>query len=174
MIELMVLALSNSLMNWGRSPVIATRTVPADADVLGTLVADPCSQWRLIAGISPVLRPSACVQASPNPRFVHATVRLDHRDVLWITWILTPGQGTTEVDLIAQLESHGFCARAAMLLGGRRWLHAHLDRTLGVLSMLAHRAAENLDDVERHTAVPALTAGADTARSGRTPEHHAT
>lgn len=167
----MVLALSNSLTNWGLSPVIATRTVAADADDLSAAVGDPASQWRLVAGISPVLRPSAHVEASPNPRFVHATVRLGHRDALWITWILTPKHGTTEVDLIGQLESRCVLARVGMLLGGRRWLTNHLDKTLGVLSTLAHRAAEDLDDVERRAAIAAIAP--TRGRRHRPPRHHA-
>ena len=70
--------------------------------------------------------------------------------MLWLTWILTPRQGTTEVDLIAQLESRSLLARFAMLLGGRRWLRTRLGRAVNVLGTLAHRAAEDLDDNQRH------------------------
>ena len=153
------------MANWGRSPVFANRTVAADADDLAAAVADPASQWRLVTGISPLLRPSAQVRASPNPRFVHASIRCGRRDVLWITWILTAGHGTTDVDLIAQIESRSLLARVAMLLGGRRWLAKQLERTLAVLSALAHRAAEDLDDVERHAAITAI--GATTRAGGR-------
>ena len=149
----MVLALSNSLTNWGRSPVFASRAVAAGADAVSTAVADAACQSSLVAGISPRLRPSARREASPNPRFAHAAVRLGRRDVLWITWIVTPRDGATEVDLIAQLESRSALARIAMLLGGRRWLAGRLERTLDVLAALARRAADDLGDVERDAAV---------------------
>jgi hypothetical protein len=41
--------------------------------------------------------------------------------------MITPGRGTTEVDLVAQLESRSVAVRALMLLGGRRRLRRHLD-----------------------------------------------
>ena len=145
MVELIGLALCNSVINWGLSPVNATRTVAADAATLKAVVADQDTQGRLVDGISPLLRPSARLEPSRHPRFVHAMVRMRGRDVLWITWILTPGQGTTEVDLIAQLESRSALARLAMLLGGRRWLRTRLHRTVDVLATHAHRAAEDLD-----------------------------
>lgn len=145
----MGLALYNSVINWGLSPVSATRTVAADAATLKSVVADPVTQARLVDGISPLVRPSARIEPSRHPRFTHAMVRMGERDVLWITWILTPRQGTTEVDLIAQLESRSVLARLAMLLGGRRWLRTRLGRTLNVLGTLAHRAAEDLDGSQR-------------------------
>ena len=149
----MGLALCNSVINWGLSPVSATRTVAADAATLKSGVADQINHGRLVDGM--VLRPAARIEASRHPRFVHAMVRLGGRDALWLTWILTPGQGTTEVDLIAQLESRSVLARLAMLLGGRRWLRAHLERTLNVLATRAHRAAEEVDDGPRRAARPA-------------------
>ena len=148
----MGLALYNSLINWGLSPVSATRTVAADAATLRSVVGDPVTQGHLVDGISPLLRPNARAEASRHPRFAHAMVRLGGREALWVTWILTPGQGTTEVDLIAQLETRSVLARLAMLLGGRRWVRARLERTLNVLGTLAHRAAEDLDDSRRHPA----------------------
>ena len=148
----MGLALYNSVINWGLSPVSATRTVAADAATLKTVVADQINQGRLVDGISPLLRPDARVEPSRHPRFVHAMVRMGGRDVLWTTWILTPGQGTTEVDLIAQLEWRSALGRLTMLLGGRRRLRKRLDRTLNGLTTLAHRAAEDLDGgLERST-----------------------
>jgi hypothetical protein len=156
----MGLALCNSVINWGLSPVSATRTVAADAATLKSVVADSVTQGRLVDGISPLVRPSARVEASRHPRFLHAMVRMGGRDVLWLTWILTPRQGTTEVDLIAQLESRSVLARFAMLLGGRRRLRTRLDRSLNALGTLAHRAAEDLDDNQRH----ALEAAARRAR----------
>jgi hypothetical protein len=152
----MGLALCNSVINWGRSPVSATRTVAADAATLKAVVGDQSTQARLVDGISTVLRPSVRLEASRHPRFVHAMVRMGGRDVLWLTWILTPRQGTTEVDLIAQLESRSVLARLAMLLGGRRRLRTRLDRTLDVLATLAHRAAEDIDEGPRQVARPRL------------------
>jgi hypothetical protein len=156
MVELMGLALYNSAINWGLSPVSATRTVAADATTLKAVVADHNTQEGLVDGISPLLRPSAHVEASRHPRFVHAMLRMGGRDVLWITWILTPRQGTTEVDLIAQLESRSVLARLAMLLGGRRWLRTRLGRTLNGLATLAHRAAEDFDEGQQRAARPPL------------------
>jgi hypothetical protein len=167
MVELAALALVNGIVNWGRAPVIASRLVAADAATLSTLVADPACQWRLVDGVSPLLRPQAQLAASPNPRFVHAHVLLGRREVLWITWILTPRRGTTEVDLAGQLESRTILARLALMLGGRRWLRHHLDATLGTLATLALRAAEDLDDVERQATPPATS-------PGRTPTQGAT
>ena len=155
MIELMGLALCNSVINWGLSPLSATRIVAADAATLKTVVADQSTRGLLVDAISPLLRPNARVEASRHPRFVHAMVRLGGRDALWMTWIFTPGRGTTEVQLIAQLESRSVLVRCAMLLGGQRWLRTRLERTLTVLATLAHRAVEDLvDDSRRQTARP--------------------
>jgi hypothetical protein len=149
MVELALLALLNRLMSWGCAPIIVTRAIAADAAALRALVSDPNGQWRLVAGVSPLLRAHAGVVASASARVVPVRVRLGRRDVLWITWILTPSRGTTEVDLAAQLESRGLLARLALVLGGRRWLRHRLDATLDTLAVLAHCAAEDLDDVER-------------------------
>lgn len=157
MLELASLALLGRLHEWGRAPVIATRVVAADAATLHRLVSDPASQWRLVDGVSPRLRARARLVPGHHPRFVHAVVTLGRRDVLWITWILTPRRGTTEVDLAAQLESRALLARLVAVLGGRRLLHRHLDATLGTLAALALRAAEDLDDVERDAALPRAT-----------------
>ena len=156
MVELMGLALYNSVNNWGLSPVSATRTVAADPATLKGVVADQRTQERLVDGISPLLGPSARTVASRHARFAHAMLRLGGRDVLWITWILTPRQGTTEVDLIAQLESRSVLARVAMLLGGRRWLRARLGDTLDGVATLAHRAAEDLDGGRQPADRPSL------------------
>ena len=145
MIELAALAVWNSVANWGRMPESASRTVAADAGTLCSVISDPACQWRLVDGISPRLRPSASVGPVRPPRFVHASIRLAGRDALWVTWILTPGRGTTEVDLYAQPESRTLLARAVLLLGGRRWLRRHLEATLGTLATLALRCAEDLD-----------------------------
>src|ERR1044072_1417835 len=104
MVELAPLAVLSTLHEWGREPVIATRVIAADLATLHRLVSAPASQWRLVDGLSPGLRAAAHVAPSRHPRFVHARVTLGRRDVLWMTWILTPRRGTTEVDLAAQLE----------------------------------------------------------------------
>lgn len=50
MIELTFLALLHRLMNWGVTPLIATRTVAADATVLHRFLCDPPKQLRLLGG----------------------------------------------------------------------------------------------------------------------------
>jgi hypothetical protein len=151
MIELTLLTLLNRLMNWGRAPVIATRSIVADAATLFALVSDPAAQWRIVEGVSPRLRPHAHVEQSRSARLVPIRVQLGRRDVLWVTWILTPRRGTTEVDLAAQLHSRSLVARLVLLFGGRRWLRHRLEHTLGTLAALAHCAAEDVDDLERDT-----------------------
>ncbi|MGH2841675.1 MAG: hypothetical protein ACRDKY_12710 [Solirubrobacteraceae bacterium] len=149
MVEFAILALLNRMVSWGRAPVIATRIIAADAATLRALVSDPASQWRIVHGVSPLLRPRAHVETNRFPRLVAVRVRFGRRDVLWITWILTPSPGTTEVDLVAQIESRGILARLVLLLGGRRWLRHRLETRLADLAALAHCAAEDLDDVAR-------------------------
>lgn len=153
MIELAFLVLLNRLTNWGRAPVIATRAIAADASKLLALVSDPAGERRIIDGIGLRLRPHAHVEPSRSERVVSVRVTLGRRDLLWITWILTPRRGTTEVDLAAQLESRAVLARLAMVLGGRRWLLHRLEDTLGALAALAHCAAEDLGDVKRDAGV---------------------
>jgi hypothetical protein len=162
MVELAALAVLTAIHEWGREPVVATRVVAADAAVLHALVSDPACQWRLHAGLPAALRARAHVAPSRHPRFVHASVRLGERDALWITWILTPRRGTTEVALAAQLDTGSPLARLVLVLGGRRWLRRHLDAVLGTLAALAVRAAEDLDDVERDAGLP-VTARARSA-----------
>lgn len=149
MVELAFLALMNRLMNWGRAPVIATRSIVADAGMLLALVSDPASQWRLVDGVSPRLRPRAEIQPSRSKRLVCVRVQFGRRDVLWVTWILTPRRGTTEVYLAAQLQSRSILARLVLLFGARRWLQHRLEHTLTTLAAIAHRAAEDTDDIER-------------------------
>lgn len=160
MVELTFLALLNRLRNWGREPVIASRVIAADTSKLYAVVSDPAAQWRLVHGISRLLRPRAQVERSHSKRLVSVGVTLCGRDALWITWILTPRRGTTEVDLAAQLETGSLVARLALVLGGRRWLRRHLEQTLGTLSVLAHRVAEDVDGVQRDAAavVPRIAA----------------
>ncbi len=161
MIELTLLTLLHRLMNWGRAPVIATRAIVADAATLLALVSDPAGQWRIVEGVSPLLHPQAHVEQSHSTRLVSVRVQLGRRDVLWVTWILTPRRGTTEVDLAAQLHSRSLAARLALLFGGRRWLRHRLEHTLGTLAALAHCAAEDIDDVERDAETAPRTAERD-------------
>lgn len=163
MVELTLLTLMNRLMNWGRAPVIATRSIVADAATLLALVADPAAQWRIVDGVSARLRPHAQVQPRHSSRLVTVRVRLGRRDVLWVTWMLTPRRGTTEVDLAAQLESRSILARLVLLFGGRRWLRRRLEHTLGCLATLAHSAAEDIHDVERDADIPAREAAGASA-----------
>jgi hypothetical protein len=149
MVELTFLALMNRLMNWGRAPVIATRCIVADAGTLLALVSDPANQWRLVDGVNPRLRPRADVQPSRSKRLVCVRVQFGRRDVLWVTWILTPRRGTTEIDLAAQLQSRSVLARLVLLFGARRWLQHRLEHALTTLGALAHCAAEDTDDSER-------------------------
>ena len=154
MVELTFIALMNRLMNWGRAPVIATRAIVADAATLLSLISDPASQWRIVENVSPRLRPRAHVQPSRSTGLVYVRVQLGRHDVLWVTWILTPRRGTTEVDLAAQLESRSVLARLMLVFGGRLWLRHRLERTLSTLAALAHRAAEDVDDIERDAEMP--------------------
>jgi hypothetical protein len=160
MVELTLLTLMNRLTNWGRAPVIATRSIVADAATLLALVADPAAQWRLVDGVSPRLHPHAQIQPRHSSRLVTVRVGLGRRDVLWVTWMLTPRRGTTEVDLAAQLESRSILARLVLLFGGRRWLRRRLEHTLSCLAAVAHSVAEDIDGVERDAEVPARQAAA--------------
>ena len=144
MIELTFLALMNRLMNWGRAPVIASRTIAADAARLLTLISDPAVQRQIVEGASRPLRLRAYVEPRRSKKLVSVRVQRGKRDLLWLTWILTPRRGTTEVDLAAQVESRSVAIRLVLLLGGRRWLRERLERTLGTLGTLAHCAAEDL------------------------------
>ncbi len=156
--------LANRLENWGCAPVIASRVIAADAPALLSLVSDLRGQQRLVAGVSPLLRPHASVGTIRTPRIVPVRVQLRGRDVLWITWLLSPSRGTTEVDLMAQFERRGPLTRLVALLGGRRWLRRHLDDTLSTIARRAHAAAENVADQEL-----AAPRGAQLTPTRRTP-----
>jgi hypothetical protein len=148
MVELAFLVLLNRLTSWGRAPVIASGAILTDAATLLAIVSDPAGQWRIVEAISPHLRPTASVQPSTSKRIVRVRVQVAGHDVLWISWILVPRRGTTDVDLTAQLHSRSLLARLVLLLGGRYWLRRRLERTLRTLALIAHRAAEDLDAVE--------------------------
>lgn len=149
MVELAFLAVLNRLMSWGCAPVIASRAILTDAATLLAIVRDPAGQWRIVDGVSPRLCPTATVQPSESERVVRVRVRAAGRDVLWVTWLLIPRRGTTDVDLAAQTDSHSLVARLVLLLGGRRWLRRRLERTLNTLALIAHLAAEDMDGVGR-------------------------
>ena len=173
MLEIAFLAIVNSLVNWGLRPIIVTRAVAADGDMLRGLLTDPAGQWRLAAGFDRVgdLRPagdrcearlrlplgvrahaSVRVKPSRSGRVLTTEVKLGRRTIAWATWVLTPGRGTTEVDAALQLESRSLAARLVLLLGGRRWIARRLDLALATLATAAH-VAEDL------VAPPALDAG---------------
>jgi hypothetical protein len=164
MIELAFVILLNRLANWGLSPIIVTRTVAADGDVLHGFLADPANQWRLAASVADVvalqpagdrcdarlrlpsgLRVHASVQVKPGRRgrLLTVEVRVGHTTVAWATWILTPGRGTTEIDLAIQPESRTLVTRLVLLLGGRRWIARRLDTALATLATTSVRVAED-------------------------------
>jgi hypothetical protein len=144
MLELQCLALLNSLMNWGTAPVFATRAVAADAPTVHVLLSDPAHERALAAGIPATLRPRVRMSPKAGPRFRHASVQLAGRDTLWLTWLVVPGRGSTEVELAAQLESDGILARL-VLRASRRRLRRHLELALGALAEAARRTAEDCD-----------------------------
>jgi hypothetical protein len=133
MIELGALALILRLVNLGYEPVIATGVVPAGLDTLHAVLADP----RSYDG-------AACVRPSSSARVVAVRVAFGPRRVVRYTWILSPGRGTTEVDLAAQLESRGPAVRLLLLCGGRRLLRRHLESMLATLARDGADAAEQV------------------------------
>ena len=191
MIELAFVILLNRLVNWGLEPIIATRTIAADADALHELLADPANQWRLatafadIAALPPagkhcearlrlpfgVRRPASMhVKPSRKHRLLTTEVRLGHRTVAWVTWILTPDPGTTEADVAVQLESRSLITRLVLLLGGRRWIARRLDTTLATLATTAARVAEDGVTTPATIVVPTPNPSAKTDRALK-PDH---
>jgi hypothetical protein len=178
MIELAFVIFLNRFVNWGLAPIIVTRTVAADGNVLYAFLLDPVSQWRLAAsfadvvGVQPAgdrcdaqlrlpfgMRLDASVQVKPSrrARLLTAEVRLGHRTVAWATWILTADRGTTEVDLAIQPESRSLVTRLVLLLGGRRWITRRLEMALATLATTCARVAE---DVVAHPAADVVTSPA--------------
>jgi hypothetical protein len=142
MIELSALAFIFRLINLGYEPIIATRVMAADLETLHAFVSDPANYDG-----------EASVRPSSSKRVVVVRVRYGSRRVVRYTWILSPRRGTTEVDLAAQVESHGTVVRAALLLGAKRWLRRQVETTLTSVSRLAAAAAE---DVAAEPAAPVL------------------
>jgi hypothetical protein len=133
MIELAALALYLRIANLGYEPVIATRAVCAGLDTLRAFLADPSNY----AGTAR-LRPGSC------PEIVVVSVRFGPRRAVRYSWILSPGRGSTEVDLAVQVESRGPLVRLALLLGGRRWLRRRVEAMLAALARVTADAAEQV------------------------------
>jgi hypothetical protein len=133
MIELAALTLFIRIANLGYEPVIATRVVCAGLDTLHTFLADPRNY-----------RGTARVRPSSSREVVAVTASFGPRRVVRYTWILTPGRGTTEVDLAVQIESRGPAVRLVLLLGGRRWLRRRVETMLAALARVTADAAEQV------------------------------
>ena len=166
MIELTLLVLLNRLTNWGLAPLIAARTVAADAAALHHFLSDPANQVRLVGdhprGIAARVYPTA------SGRVISVKLLRGGRTVLRATWILSAGRGTTDVDLALQFETRGLVTRMALVLGGRRWLARRIDTTLARLAQICARAAEEAVPVPAPTRAAADCAGrARTARAAR-------
>jgi hypothetical protein len=165
MIELAFLAIWNRLVNWGVGPIIATRTVAADGDVLRGLLSTAANHWRMARGVQRFVvarqpddercevrirlplgtcLPAGLTVKPQTARVLTAELELGRRTVAWATWILVPGRGTTAVDLAVQLASRSIAARLVLLLGGRRWIARRLDLALATLATTAARVAEDV------------------------------
>jgi len=179
MVRLALLTLPDRLMNCGYTPLIATRTVAADIAALQRYLSDAENQWRLTGSFADVVslapagarcdaelrlafgarcHASAHVQPSRSEHLLAVQVGLGRRIVVWATWILTPGRGTTEVDLAAQFESRSLATRLVLLLGGRRWIAHRLDAALAALATTCARVAEDV------AVEPSPSPSPDTAR----------
>lgn len=146
MLELTALVLINRLADVGVRPIVATRIIAADPSGVRALLTGPLAQQRIVARVPALARPRTQVLPTRSPRLVQVGIRLRGRDALWLTWILTPRRGTTEVDLAAQVHSHRLVLRLALLLGGRRLIARQLDGVLSDMAAEALHAAEDLDD----------------------------
>jgi hypothetical protein len=133
MIELTALALLFKITSIGYEPIISTRVVCADLDALHDFLADPANYRGNVTVRPPTRREVVVVFAHPG-----------RGRVVRYTWILTPGRGTTEVDLIAQLETRGPALRTLMLLGGRGALSRRAEQMLAGLGRSTATAAENV------------------------------
>ncbi len=99
------------------------------------------AQLRLPLGAC--VHASVHVKASRSAPVLTTELKLGRRTVAWATWILIADPGTTEVDLVIQLQSRGLASRLAMLLGARRWIARRLDRALATLATISARVAED-------------------------------
>ena len=158
MIELTYLALLTRLMNWGLAPLIATRTVAADAGTLQHFLSEPANQLRLLRKVPRGV--GVHVQPRASGRVLCVEILRGRRTALWATWILSAGAGTTEVDLAVQFETRGLATRLALVLGGRRWLARQVDDVLARLGHLCARAAEEIVPAPAPAAVSAPAASA--------------
>lgn len=142
MVELTLYILLHRLMNWGLAPVIATRTVAADAAEVSDLLSDPANQLRLLGRVPREVE--LHVQSRASGHVLSVDVARRGRPVLRVTWILSAGRASTEVDLAVQFETRGPATRLALVLGGRRWLARRLGE---VLARLARRCADMAENV---------------------------
>jgi hypothetical protein len=195
MIELALLAMFSRLMTWGLGPVIATRTVAADCDVVRAMLSNPANQARLGTGravadvpmpeaeryVVPLrvpfgaMLPVSLQVTAPTRRVLQTEVQLRGATVARATWILSAGRATTEVDLAFQLESSNLTARLVMLLGGR-WIARRLDTALAALATTSARAAEDVRPLPAANVVSPRRAGgmpatATATRSRRAAVH---
>jgi hypothetical protein len=142
MIRLTLYILLHHLVSWGVRPLIATRTVTANAAALHRFLCEPANQLRLVS--HPPRDVAVQVASRASGRVLAVEVSRGQRTVLWVTWILSAGCGTTEVDLAVQFETRGLATRLALALGGRRWLARRADEALSRLALACARAAEDV------------------------------
>ena len=124
-------------MHLGYAPVVATRTVAADAAELDEYLLDPTHERRLL-GAPVTVRPSR------TAGLVTAHLATGRRAEVWATWILEPGRGSTDVTLAAQVEPRGVAMQIALLLGGRRRIARRVDAALATLVRVC---AHHVEDV---------------------------
>jgi hypothetical protein len=193
MIELALLAIFSRLMTWSVGPIIATRTVAADCDVVRAVLSNPANQVRLGIGMAVAdppapeaeryeiplrlplgaVLPASLQVKAPTRRVLKTEVQLRGATIAWATWILSADRATTEVDLALQLESRNLFARLLMLLGGR-WIARRLDAALAALATMSAHAAEDLRTLPAATVVsrrPARGTRATAPRSRRAAVH---
>jgi hypothetical protein len=144
MIELTFIALLHRLLNWGFAPIIATRVVAADGAAVHDFLADGANHWRLGARGGAPRGGAVSVRASRSGEVLWAEVRLPRAGSFFVTWLLSPGRGTTEVDAAVQFESRRLLLRLALVLGGRRLVARRLDGALASLAQMCVHAAEDL------------------------------
>ncbi len=139
MIRMTLDTLLHHLTSWGVRPLITTRTVAADAAALHRFICDPANQLQLVPNAPRDV--AAYVTQRASGRVLAVEVTRGPRTVLWVTWILSAGRGTTEVDLAIQFETRGLATRLVLVLGGRRWLARRADDALRRLALACARAA---------------------------------